>query len=96
MSASRRLIALAIAFLMIFGCFSTAAYAAAGNERAYTLSEEVVILDDGTPLGAGPDEHSCCILHFLLAMCALGVTLYYTRERRLSQAREFELRSAMW
>ena len=95
MSISRRLIALLIAFLMIFGCFGTAAYAAAGNDRAYTLSEEEVILEDETPLGAGPDEHSCCILHFLLAMCALGVTLYYARERRISQAREFELRAAL-
>lgn len=94
MRFSKRLIALAIVFLMMFGSLGTVAAAAAGDHE-YTLSEEVVIREEETPLAAGPDEHACCILHFVLGLCALGVTVCYARVRKTGQVREFELRSGL-
>ena len=64
----------------------------------YILNEEVVIGEDETPLAGGPMAFStqeCCILHFILMLCALGVTLYFTHDRKKRQEREFELRSEL-
>lgn len=95
MRISKRWIALMIVFLMVFGHLGTAVAAAAGDSYEYTLSEETIIREDETPLGVSPDEHSCCVLHFILGLCALGVTVYYARERKNSQTREFELRAGL-
>ncbi len=100
MKSSSRFVALMLVFLLVFGNLGTAVLAAeaAGPEsedRTYTLTEEVVILDDGTPLGSAPTEAECCILHFLLMLCALGVTVYYVFDRKRHQTIEFELRSAL-
>ena len=62
---------------------------------AYTLREEIVIMEGETPLAASPKENECCILHFLLMLCALGVAIYYTHDRKRRQQTEFELRAAL-
>lgn len=52
-------------------------------------------LEDGeVPLANNKldDNHKCCILHFLLLLCALGVELLYTSNMKKRQARIFELR----
>ena len=61
----------------------------------YRLTEETLILEDATPLGAGPTERDCCVLHFILMLGALGVAVYYTYDRKKGQKREFELRSEL-
>ena len=109
MKSGKRFLALMLVLLLVFGCLGTAAMAApaeipedggaagggTGSDRAYSLTEEVVIQEDETPLGAAPTEADCCILHFVLMLCALGVTVYYVCDRKHHQTIEFELRSAL-
>ena len=64
-------------------------------DDGYTLSEEMIIDENETPLGAGPGEHVCCILHFIIMLGALTVAVYYTHDRKRRQQREFELRSEL-
>lgn len=97
MRFSRRVFALTLAMMLVFGSVSVAVASAAvaTEEPVYTLSEEVIIREDDTPLGIGPTEKECCIMHFFLMLCALCVTVYYTYDRKKRQEREFELRAEL-
>ncbi len=67
---------------------------AAAAQQDYVVNEEAEIADNDTPL-AGMTEVRCCILHFLIMMCALAVTVYYTHDRKRRQEQEFEVRSEL-
>lgn len=107
MRSSRKVLAFTLALFLLLGslgagaaCAAEAGGAEAGDEPAYTLNEEVVIRgvvigENETPLGAGPAERDCCVLHFVLMLCALGVTVYYTCDQKRHQKREFELRAEL-
>lgn len=97
MRFSRRVFALTLAMLLVFGSVSAAVASAAvaTEEPVYTLTEEVIISEDDTPLGMGPTERECCVLHFILMLCALCVTGYYTYDRKKRQEREFEIRAVL-
>lgn len=62
----------------------------------YTLSlaagGESIIAEDAPSSAAVPAEESCCALHFVLMVAALGVTLLYVHNQKQSQAEEFKLR----
>lgn len=54
------------------------------------------IADTKTPLAnKNIDDHTCCILHFLLMLLALIVLAFYTRSMKKRQARIFELREEL-
>ena len=61
----------------------------------YDLSETENIEDNATPLGLMDDIQNCCILHFLLMLCALAVAVYYTYDAKRRQKKEFEVRSEL-
>ena len=67
---------------------------AAAAQQDYVVNEEAEIADNDTPL-AGMTEVRCCILHFLIMVCALAVTVYYTHDRKRRQEQEFEVRSEL-
>lgn len=48
--------------------------------------------DEAVPLAAGPHEHKCCILHFLILLLALIVELFYTKSMKKHQKKIFEAR----
>lgn len=96
MRFSRRLFALMLVLVIVLGNMAVAVGAAKRDgPDAYTLTEETVISEDEAPLAASPMEEDCCILHFVLLLCALAVTCYYTYDRKKRQEREFELRSML-
>ena len=96
----RRMVALLLALTLV--CCMAGFAAADGEpmgqpagEPAYRLVEEQAPVEIGAepvPLAASP--HTCCILHFVLMLCALAVTVYYVHDRKASQMRIFELRRA--
>lgn len=69
--------------------------AATARPTASPSPKPVIITESETPLGAGPAEQTCCILHFLLILAAFLVAVFYTHERKREQAREFEHRSEL-
>ncbi len=50
------------------------------------------VADEAVPLAAGPHEHKCCILHFLILLLALIVELFYTKSMKKHQKKIFEAR----
>lgn len=97
MRFSGRVLALALALVMVLGgpCAVAASAAEAGGEPAYTLREETVIRKDAPPLTDIPRGEECCALHFLLTLGVMGLAAYYTYDRKKRQAREFELRAEL-
>lgn len=97
MNFSKKFLALTLALFMVVGNLGAAAASAAldAGDEQYTLSEEVVIQENDTPLAGGPTERECCVMHFILMICALGVSVYYVCDRKKRQAREFELRAEL-
>ncbi len=95
MNRTRRLLALALAFVLAFGALGVTALAAEEPDKGYTITEEVVVREDAVPLGGLPTARECCALHFVLTLAALGVAVYYTHDRKRRQAREFELRAEL-
>ncbi len=65
------------------------------EKPGYEVKEEADIAENDTPLGLLDDIQNCCILHFLIMLCALAVTVYYTHDRKRRQEREFEVRSEL-
>ncbi len=43
-------------------------------------------------MAAGPHNHKCCILHFLIMLLALIVELFYTKNMKKHQKKIFEAR----
>ncbi len=58
----------------------------------YTLTP---ITDEETPLANLDEEHTCCILHFLLMLAAMIVLGFYTKSRKKHQERIFELKRTL-
>ena len=58
----------------------------------YTLTP---ITDEETPLANLDEEHTCCILHFLLMLAAMVVLGFYTGSKKKHQARIFELKRTL-
>lgn len=58
----------------------------------YTLTP---ITDEETPLANLDEEHTCCILHFLVMLAAMVVLGFYTGSKKKHQARIFELKRTL-
>lgn len=98
----RRLSAILLVCVLCMCCMSVFAFASEGvsaaeQTPAYMLTEEASITldEEAAPLGAGPAEEMCCALHLVLLLCALGVTVFYTYDRKRRQVLQFQLRSEL-
>ena len=98
MRPGKRLLALLLALALTCGVFAVAACAAAepdAGQAGYRLIEEDTLADiapDATPLAA--PAQSCCVLHFVLMLCALAVAVCFVHDRNTRQRRIYELRRA--
>lgn len=67
----------------------------AGDKAAARVKELTQSGDGEVPLANKELNHDCCILHFLLALLAIVVFGFYTRDRKKGQRKIFELREEL-
>lgn len=69
---------------------TTGSAAVGSADKGYTLSEDIEIEDDETPLAAGVPE-TRCVLHPVLFLLTFAVILYFLYSRQKHRARQREL-----